>query len=82
MIAAEPRTGRTNQIRVHAWHLGYPVVGDPTYLPGGEAGALQTLDPTAAPMQLHAHRIEFDHPDGYRVEFTAPLPEWAEPKEL
>ena len=78
LLSARPLTGRTNQIRIHAWHLGFPVVGDPTYLPAGQQGKRQTLDPDAQGMCLHARRIEFDHPDGYRVGFEAPLPEWAE----
>jgi 23S rRNA (cytosine1962-C5)-methyltransferase len=31
LIAAEPRTGRTHQIRVHAADSGVPVLGDPLY---------------------------------------------------
>ncbi|MDR1012553.1 MAG: RluA family pseudouridine synthase [Coxiellaceae bacterium] len=31
LLEAEPKTGRTHQIRVHASHIGYPVVGDDKY---------------------------------------------------
>jgi len=77
LLEARPVTGRTNQIRVHLWHLGYPVMGDPTYLPGGELGETATLPIDAPPMALHAWRIALRHPvTGKRVEFEAPLPEW------
>ena len=38
LLEARPLTGRTNQIRVHLWHLGFPVCGDPVYLPGKKTG--------------------------------------------
>jgi RluA family pseudouridine synthase len=31
LVAVEPVSGRTNQIRVHAAHAGYPVLGDKIY---------------------------------------------------
>ena len=31
-------TGRTDQIRVHLAHIGYPVIGDATYGEGQSAG--------------------------------------------
>jgi 23S rRNA pseudouridine955/2504/2580 synthase len=27
----EPYTGRTHQLRVHALHIGHPIIGDPKY---------------------------------------------------
>jgi 23S rRNA pseudouridine955/2504/2580 synthase len=31
LVEAEPMTGRTHQIRVHALHAGHPIVGDEKY---------------------------------------------------
>lgn len=78
LLEARPKTGRTNQIRVHLWQLGWPVCGDPAYLPGGQLGNTQTLPVEAPPMMLHAWRLSFIHPVRHeRVAFEAPRPEWA-----
>ena len=72
LLHARLGSGRTNQIRVHLWHLGFPVLGDPAYLAGGAIGDTQTLDPAAPPLQLHAWRLAFQHPlTGARMEFEA-----------
>ena len=77
LLEARPLTGRTNQIRVHLWHLGFPVCGDPTYWPGGRLGDSQTLAIGAPPLCLHASRITLVHPvTRERVQFTAPMPAW------
>jgi len=77
LLEARPLTGRTNQIRVHLWHLGLPVCGDPAYLMGKVLGDSQTLDVSAPPLCLHAWRITFKHPlHKQTVTFTAPPPEW------
>ncbi len=50
-VEAEPVTGRTHQIRVHAAAEGLPILGDPLY--GGAA---------ASRLHLHAAALEFHHP--------------------
>lgn len=47
-------TGRTHQIRVHAAHIGHPLVADPLY-GGAPAGGLSR-------QALHAFRLAFVHP--------------------
>lgn len=62
------QTGRTHQIRVHAKHLGHPVLGDPVY-----GYKKQKFD--LAGQLLHAGRLELTHPStGERMTFNAPLP--------
>jgi 23S rRNA-/tRNA-specific pseudouridylate synthase len=79
LLEARPLTGRTNQIRVHLWHLGLPVCGDPTYLAGQMLGDAQTLSVEAAPLCLHASQITLLHPlSKQAVTFTAPPPAWAQ----
>lgn len=71
-LEMEPHTGRTHQLRVHAAHIGCPIIGDAKYfeadqnwqLPGGIQNRLH----------LHARRIVIPHPDGGTVDVTAPLP--------
>ena len=61
-------TGRQHQIRLHASHNGFPLVGDWVY-----GQACEGLPGQA----LHAHRIAFQHPhDSQRqVIVESPLPE-------
>ena len=83
LLVCRPKTGRTNQIRIHLAHLGFPIQGDPAY--GAETGsnepvesAQQTLTIADPPMCLHAWKIELDHPEtGKRVTYQAPRPVWA-----
>jgi RluA family pseudouridine synthase len=77
LVRAFPRTGRTNQIRAHLWHLGFPIVGDPAYLQGGQLGSSHTLLPSEPPMCLHSESIAFRDADRKELKFEAPAPEWA-----
>ena len=78
LLEARPLTGRTNQIRIHLWHLGFPVCGDSVYLPGKKTGDTQTLAVGDSPLCLHAWKISFTHPLTKKpMEFTAPPPAWA-----
>ncbi len=62
-------TGRTHQIRVHAKHIGHPVVGDATY------GGSNAFD--LAGQLLHATQLELTHPTvGRRMRFSTPIPEY------
>lgn len=79
LLEARPRTGRTNQIRIHIAHLGWPVCGDPAYLVGDQVGETQTLSVDAPPLCLHALETTFKHPVSREpVTFRAPPPAWAE----
>lgn len=71
-LEMEPYTGRTHQLRVHAAHIGHPIIGDPKYFeadinwdfPGGVQNRLH----------LHARHIDIPHPSGGRLRVTAPMP--------
>lgn len=78
LIEARPETGRTHQIRLHLWHLGHGVVGDPLYLKGGEIGCNRTLGVCEEPMCLHSQSISFSHPESRSlITFTSCAPSWA-----
>lgn len=70
-VAAKPVTGRTHQIRVHLAFLETPVIGDFKY--GGDAA--KGLGAIADKLHLHARCIDIAHPDGGRLQVTAPLPD-------
>ena len=68
LISANPRTGRTHQIRVHMSYIGYPILGDHIY--GRKRGRF------ASRQMLHSKRIAFQHPGtGKKLEFSSHLPE-------
>ncbi len=75
LVSAQPKTGRTHQIRVHLTHAGMPLVGDKLYRrKGGPSLRLPSSAPVPPRQCLHAAEIRFVHPlSGERVSFTAPL---------
>lgn len=65
LLEIYPKTGRTNQIRIHLEFIGHPIVGDRLY--GGEQ---------AARLLLHAREAVFTHPStGRRRSLKAEPPE-------
>jgi len=75
LVDAEPRTGRTHQIRVHFAALGHPVVGDTLYGAPAKFTVGETLRKTLPRNFLHAAAIEFRHPNsGKALRLEAPLP--------
>ena len=78
LLKVKPLTGRTNQIRLHLWHLGHPIVGDPAYLPDHQTGSNRTLSVTEPPMCLHASEIRLHDINGEHRTFSVPNPNWAD----
>ena len=85
LLECQPLTGRTHQIRVHAKHVGHPIVGDSIY--GGRPLLLSDLksdyrlkpNKTERPLisygALHAEKLELVHPvTGASVTITAKWP--------
>jgi len=68
LMEAVPGSGRTHQIRVHAYAIGFPLLGDMLY--SGPSTDLIARPP------LHAQSLTFMHPTtGEGVSFTATYPE-------
>jgi RluA family pseudouridine synthase len=69
LLEAHPGTGRTHQVRVHAYALGFPLVGDDLY---GENVGQDSILSMQRPA-LHAYSLEFEF-EGKPFSFTAPYP--------
>jgi len=73
LVAAQPITGRPDQIRIHLAAAGAAIVGDPLFGPGGVAKSDAT--PGACGYFLHAAALRFEHPRGARtVKLRSPAP--------
>jgi len=74
LVAAQPITGRPDQIRIHLAAAGAPIVGDPLFGPGGIPKS--DVPPGTGGYLLHAAALSFPHPaTGVRVR-TRSLPSW------
>lgn len=67
-MALRPHTGRTHQLRAHMKAIGHPILGDPKY--GDDASRELSGD---LKLQLHARRVELDHPSRGRLIVEAPI---------
>jgi len=68
LLEAQPLSGRTHQVRVHAFALGFPLLADSLY------GAPPTL--LIGRPALHALSLTFTHPEtGLPATFSAGYPE-------
>lgn len=74
LVAAQPITGRPDQIRIHLAAAGAPIVGDPLFGPGGVPKS--DVPPGAGGYLLHSAGLSFTHPaSGARIRLRS-LPEW------
>lgn len=85
LLKAHPKTGRTNQIRIHAAHAGHHLVGDRLFYPDEQVFLewyVQGLTDEVVRRTghrrclLHAHALSFVHPEDQKTyEVRCPLPE-------
>ncbi len=66
LVQARPSTGRRHQLRVHFYHLGHPIVGDPRYGDSAQQVPFSRL-------LLHAQSITWSAPTGACTTVTSPL---------
>ena len=70
-VLAKPLTGRQHQIRVHLYHIGHRIIGDPLYgvkpeiadkyLKGLLSKKERAIFTGGDRLQLHANRIVFEY---------------------
>ena len=73
MLALNPHSGRTHQLRVQLQAEGHPILGDGKYAGRDELAAYRAMGGKG--LMLHAWRLRFEHPVKRRpMELRAPLP--------
>jgi 23S rRNA pseudouridine1911/1915/1917 synthase len=74
LVAAQPITGRPDQIRIHLAAAGSPIVGDPLFGPGGTPKS--TAPPGTGGYLLHSAALSFTDPaSGARIRLRS-RPDW------
>ena len=73
LLEISPKTGRTNQIRLHLAELGHPIVGDIGYKDKTFFKNNPFTYPTDS-MYLHAWKLHFEDLNNKTIEFEAPIP--------
>ncbi|MEZ5573136.1 MAG: 23S rRNA pseudouridine(955/2504/2580) synthase RluC [Halioglobus sp.] len=71
LVEAKPLTGRTHQIRVHAQHAGFPLLGDEKYSNDRTEEFAREIG--LKRLFLHAAKLRFKLPSGEDYTFMAPL---------
>jgi len=71
LIEARPITGRTHQIRAHARHAGFPLLGDDKYSDDKTAEFAREIG--LKRLFLHARSLSFALPEKGRIELEADL---------
>lgn len=72
LVEVEISTGRPHQIRIHCAALGAPLLGDPLYLPGGQARDHGL--PGEGGYNLHASTLKLSGVDGDVLELSCDPP--------
>jgi 23S rRNA pseudouridine955/2504/2580 synthase len=72
LVEAEPVTGRTHQIRVHALHLGHPLLGDEKYASNEQCKQAKALG--FKRLALHAAELTLPIGETPPLRVSAPLP--------
>lgn len=86
LLRAFPKTGRTNQIRIHAAHSGHWIIGDKLYHPNervfldywdhGKTTAFVETQTGFHRCCLHAAALTFEHPETKSItRVESPIPE-------
>jgi 23S rRNA pseudouridine1911/1915/1917 synthase len=74
LVAAQPITGRPDQIRIHLAACGAPLVGDPLFGVGGLP--IDSVRPGDGGYFLHSAGISVQHPSSGRRLKLRSLPNW------
>lgn len=80
LVAAQPITGRADQIRIHLAACGIPIAGDPLFGIGGVAKS--DVTPGRGGYHLHATSLAFVHPASGALVKLRSKPRWSELREF